>query len=386
MTKANPATGMVDSGTQVVSSDAAAVPTGVELSVVIPTYNERENITPLVQLLESALRGIAWEAIFVDDDSPDNTSELIREIGRIKPNIRCLLRINRRGLSTAVTEGILSSGAPFVAVMDADLQHDERLLPHMLEVLKGNELDLVVGSRFVDGGDAGGLSKGRLPMSRLAAKVSRLVTKAQLSDPMSGFFMIRRDVFYQVARDLSGQGFKILLDVFASSQAPLRFKELPYEFKNRLYGKSKLDTLALWEYLLLVLDKVFGHVLPVRFVMFAMVGGSGAVLHMLTLWFGYQISGLTFFWSQIVATVVSMTSNFVLNNLFTYRDTRLRGWSYVPGLLTFYLICSVGAFANVGIATVFFESDFRWWVAGIAGAVVGVVWNYAASSIFTWRT
>ncbi len=383
MTQANLETDSGGSGTQAASSEAAA---GVELSVVIPTYNERENITPLIRLLESALPGIAWEAIFVDDDSPDNTSELIREIGRVKPNIRCLQRINRRGLSTAVTEGILSSGAPFVAVMDADLQHDERLLPNMLETLKSHEFDLVVGSRFVEGGGAGGFSLRRLSMTRLAAKVSRLVTKAQLSDPMSGFFMIRRDVFYRVARDLSGQGFKILLDVFASSKESLRFKELPYEFKNRLHGKSKLDTLVLWEYLLLVLDKVFGRVLPVRFVMFAIVGGSGAVLHMLTLWFGYQISGLTFFWSQIVATVVSMTSNFVLNNLFTYRDTRLRGWSYVRGLLTFYLICSVGAFANVGIANVFFESDFGWWVAGFAGAVVGVVWNYAVSSIFTWRT
>ena len=358
---------------------------GIELAVIVPTYNERDNIRPLIELLESTLLGIAWEVIFVDDDSPDHTSDLLREIGSTKTNVRCIQRIDRRGLSSAVIEGMLSSNAPFMAVMDADLQHDERLLPDMLDALKNEGLDMVVASRFVPGGDAGGLSKERLSMSQLAARLSRLITRAKLSDPMSGFFMIRRETFDQTVRNLSGQGFKILLDLFASAPAPLQFKELPYQFKKRLHGESKLDTLVLWEYFLLLIDKSVGRFLPVRFVMFAMVGGSGALLHIFTLWLLLIVLENPFFWSQTVATIVSMTSNFVLNNFFTYRDRRLRGWSYVVGLLSFYLVCFVGGFANIGIANVFFESDFRWWVAGSAGIIVGVVWNYAASSIFTWR-
>ncbi len=385
MTKTNLTVGLADSKTDTAPSGAAASDRGIELAVIVPTYNERDNVKPLIELLESTLLGISWEVIFVDDDSPDQTSDLLREIGRTKPNVRCVQRIDRRGLSSAVIEGMLSSNAPYIAIMDADLQHDERLLPDMFDALKNEELDLVVASRFVPGGDAGGLTKERLSMSQFAAKISRIITKAKLSDPMSGFFMIRRDAFDQIVRNLSGQGFKILLDLFASAPQPLRYKELPYQFKKRLHGESKLDTLVLWEYLLLVIDKSVGHILPVRFVMFAMVGGTGTVLHMFTLWLGLQSAGLSFFWSQVTATAISMTSNFVLNNFLTYRDMRLRGWGYLRGLISFYLVGSVGAIANIGIANVIFESNYQWWFAGGAGVIVGVVWNYAASSIFTWR-
>lgn len=357
----------------------------VELTVILPTFNERGNVEPLIARLETVLAGIAWEAIFVDDDSRDGTAEHVRAISRAKPYIRCVQRIGRRGLSTACIEGVLASSAPFLAVMDADLQHDEALLPLMLAALKSEMLDIVIGSRYATGGGVGDWDASRARISDLATRLSRLVVKAELSDPMSGFFMIRRPAFEASLRALSGQGFKILIDLFASSPRPLAFKELPYQFRLRAHGESKLDTLVAWEYLQLLLDKLIGHVVPVRFALFAMIGGLGLVVHLATLGIVLNVLAADFTLAQSVATVVAMTSNFLLNNWFTYRDRRLRGWRLLSGLLSFYVVCSVGAIGNVGIAAYVFHADQSWWLAGIAGAIVGSVWNYATSSVFTWR-
>jgi dolichol-phosphate mannosyltransferase len=357
----------------------------VELAVVLPTFNERGNVEPLIARLEEVLAGTEWEAIFVDDDSRDGTAEHVRAIARRKPYIRCVQRLGRRGLSTACIEGVLASSAPFLAVMDADLQHDETLLPRMLEMLKSSALDIVIGSRYAAGGGVGAWDPSRARISDLATRLSRLVVKAELSDPMSGFFMIRRPVFEAALRDLSGQGFKILIDLFASSPRPLAFAELPYQFRLRRHGESKLDTLVAWEYLQLLLDKLIGHLVPVRFALFAMIGGLGLVVHLAVLGLVLKFLGVDFTLAQSVATVTAMTSNFLLNNWFTYRDRRLRGWRLLRGLVSFYVVCSVGAIGNVGIAAYVFHADQAWWLAGIAGAIVGSVWNYATSAVFTWR-
>ncbi len=357
----------------------------VELTVVLPTFNERGNVAPLIARLEEVLAGIEWEAIFVDDDSRDGTAEHVRAIGRHKPYIRCLQRLGRRGLSTACIEGVLASSAPFLAVMDADLQHDETLLPHMLASLKSEALDIVIGSRYAAGGGVGDWDQSRARISDLATRLSRLVVKADLRDPMSGFFMMRRSTFEAAVRDLSGQGFKILIDLFASSPRPLAFKEMPYQFRLRQHGESKLDTLVAWEYLQLLLEKLIGHVVPVRFALFAMIGGLGLFVHLAVLGIALKAFGADFTLAQSVATLTAMTSNFFLNNWFTYRDRRLHGWRLLRGLLSFYVVCSVGAIGNVGIAAYVFHADRSWWLAGIAGAIVGSVWNYATSAVFTWR-
>ena len=355
----------------------------VELTVVVPTFNERENVEPLLAKLAEALSGIAWECIFVDDDSPDGTADAIRSIARADPRVRCLHRIGRRGLSTAVIEGIQSSSAPYIAVIDADLQHDETLLPRMLESIKAEGVDIVIGSRHVAGGGVGDWDKSRVAMSGFAARLARLVVSAELADPMSGFFLMTRGAFEGAVRRLSGQGFKILLDLFASTPTPFRFKELPYTFRPRQRGESKLDTFVAWEYLMLLLDKLIGHIVPVRFVLFGTVGASGVVVHLATL--RLMLTGANFTTAQATATVVAMTSNFVLNNLLTYRDKRLRGWRFFTGLLSLYAVCAIGAVAIVGIASAAFARNYSWWVSGLAGAAVGVVWNYAVSAVFTWR-
>jgi dolichol-phosphate mannosyltransferase len=364
-------------------SDPPLRPRSVELAVVVPCFNERSNIPALVGKLDAALKGIAWEVIVVDDDSPDGTAAVARDIASADPRVRCIQRIGRRGLSTAVIEGMLATGAPYLAVIDGDLQHDEQLLPEMLKALKAEKLDIVVGSRYVSGGGIGSWDRSRAAMSGFATRVASLVVRQTLSDPMSGFFMITRPAFERTVRRLSGHGFKILLDLFASTPEPFRFRELPYMFRDRQHGESKLDSLVVWEYGTLLLDKLIGWLLPVRFVMFAAVGATGVVVHLLTLRLAMTV--FDFATAQAFATAIAITSNFVINNVLTYRDRRLRGIKFFTGLLSFYAICGVGAIANVGIASALFRHYYTWWISALAGIAVGLVWNYAVSSAATWR-
>jgi dolichol-phosphate mannosyltransferase len=356
----------------------------VELAIVIPTFNERDNVSPLLDRLKAALGAFGWEAIFVDDDSPDGTANHLRDIAQQNPRVRVIQRIGRRGLTSACVEGVLSTSTPYFAVMDADMQHDEAILPQMITALKENGLDIVVGSRYVEGGSVAGWHQRRRLISRIASWAARLVIKADLKDPMSGFFLMRRQAFDEAVRSLSQQGFKILIDLFASAPRPLSFVELPYQFRLRTYGDSKLDVMAAWEYGMLLADKLFGRFIPPRLVLFGMVGALGLLVHMMVLAVALY-AGLTFTTSQTIAVLAAMTSNFTLNNVITYRDQRLRGRELLRGLLSFYVICSVGAVANVGIAAFVYTGEPVWWLAGLAGAVVGSVWNYAVSAFLTWR-
>jgi dolichol-phosphate mannosyltransferase len=355
-----------------------------DLSVIVPTFNEADNVPLVVARLARVLDGIEWEVIFVDDDSPDGTSATARRIARADCRVRCLRRIGRRGLSGACVEGMLASSATAIAIMDGDLQHDEALLPHMLACLRAGA-DLVVGSRFSDGRTAmSGLSAVRQRGSRLATRVAQRLFGITLADPMSGFFMIRRELFEVVAPKLSTHGFKILLDILASHRAPVRVVELPFEFRARRHGRSKLDNLVVLEYLGLLLAKLSGDWLSIRFVLFAMVGSTGLIVHLAALQQALAL-GLAFDWAQTVAAYVAMTSNFLLNNQLTYRDRRLKGLAALRGLVTFCAVCSVGTIANVGVANWVYGSSPSWWLAGTAGALMGVVFNYAASSAVTWR-
>ena len=365
----------------------ADVPTArpAELSIIVPTFKERDNIVELHRRLVEVLGSVAFEMIVVDDNSPDGTHEVARDLARRDPRVRCIRRIGRRGLAGACVEGILSSSAPVVAVMDADLQHDERLLPSMLDAI-GSGADLVVGSRYVDGGTSGeGLSPIRRWGSELATRLALRLGGARLSDPMSGFFMVRRAVVDEVAGDLAKEGYKILLDLVWTTPRKLSVVELPYRFRQRVAGESKLDSLVTAEYLGLLLSKLFGGFLPVRFLMFAAVGASGVAVHLATLAYGRSMLGLGFEWAQALAVLVAMTWNFLLNNQLTYRDRRLRGMPFLTGLVTFYAACSIGSVANVGVASwihSFYEID---WVAGLSGALMGAVFNYAASSVLIWK-
>jgi dolichol-phosphate mannosyltransferase len=366
----------------------------LELAVVLPTYNERANIAPMVDKLEAALGASGWEAIFVDDDSRDGTADEARRIAAADPRVRVLQRIGRRGLASAAIEGMCATAAPIVAVMDADLQHDPALLPQMLEALRTGEYDLAVASRFAPGASTAEWNRpDREKASALANSLARKVTGVELSDPMSGFFMLRAETLRKDAHRLSGIGFKILLDILATVDAPLRVKEFPLNFAARAEGESKLDRTVVFEFLVGLYDKWLGRIIPTRFALFGTIGAVGVVVHMAVLSAFLAIFGgsfeqhlvSTFEVGQTLAALVAMTFNFVLNNALTYADQRLSGpGPLLKGWLKFALTCSVGLLANVGVAAVLVRMGFHAYPAALTGIVIGSVWNYALSSRFVW--
>lgn len=354
-----------------------------ELTVVVPTFNERGNLEELVSRLDCALSGLNWEAIFVDDNSADGTADALRAIGADDPRIRCIRRVGRRGLAGACIEGMLAAQAPLVAVIDADLQHDETILPAMVRALAAGA-DVVVGTRYAGHGESSSFSPHRARMSRLATAIARTWLRVGSSDPMSGFFATRRDLIERIAPDLSTDGFKILLDILASAPAGLKLAEIPYTFGSRQSGESKLDNRVMVDFLALILAKATGGAVSMRFALFAAVGAAGLLVHLAALRFGL-LADLTFGIAQTIATFVAMTFNFLVNNLLTYRDRRLHGLALLSGLLKFCAICGLGAMANIGLANWVFLDGGRWWLAGIAGSLVGAVWNYAISRALVWK-
>jgi dolichol-phosphate mannosyltransferase len=360
---------------------AHAIP--AELSVVVPTFRERDNVTALVEKLDSALDGIAWEVIFVDDDSPDGTAGEVKAIAARDIRVRCLKRVGRRGLAGACIEGILSSSAPFVAVMDSDLQHDETVLPRMFALLKSGDTDLVVGSRYIAGGNSA-LSARRDAISRSASSLARHLTGVSLSDPMSGFFMMRRDCFDGLAPALSTDGFKILLDIVITARGALRIREEAYRFGVRQHGESKLDARVVLDFFGLLVSKLTGNAISTRFLMFSLVGSIGLVVHLLVLRLALT-SALAFPIAQSLAVIAAMIGNFLLNNQLTYHDKRLRGFGLLRGMAGFCAISAVGAVANVGMASWLYVHQPTWWLAGAAGAIMGAFWNYSVSTLLVWR-
>jgi dolichol-phosphate mannosyltransferase len=358
---------------------------GPELTIVVPTLNERDNIGPLIDRLDRLLEGVDWEAVFVDDNSADDTAAHLRDLGRTDRRIRCIRRFGRRGLSSACIEGILSTSARYIAVIDADLQHDEALLPQMLEILKREQTDLVVASRYLASGAADGLStKRRRALSRAGVRLARVLLNSDITDPVSGFFMMRSEVADKAAARLSGVGTKILIDLLASAPGPLSVTELPYRFRGRNSGSSKLDWFTVLEFLALLVEKVSGGYLPSKFLLFGTVGASGMVVHLAVLRVLLAAAGASFVGAQSTATATAMVWNYFLNNTLTYRDSRLVGWAALRGLVSFMLICGLGAVVNVLVARDLYVMTQMWLFAGVAGAVVGALLNYSLTSMFTW--
>jgi dolichol-phosphate mannosyltransferase len=353
-----------------------------DLCVVIPTYNERDNIAPLLGRLRVTLGGIRYEVIFVDDDSLDGTAEAVRTAAEGLVNIRVLKRIKRRGLASACIEGMLATSATYLAVMDADMQHDERVLPQMLERIERGNLDLVVGSRNIEGGSMESMAPWRAFLSRAGRRLCRV---DQLADPMSGFFVIRRAAFEGIAHRLSGIGFKILLDIVLSGRGELRIAEVPYHFRPREHGQSKLDVVEGLAYLELLLDKLMGGVIPARFVLYCAVGAVGVGVHLLLLWSFLRLAGFGFVRAQAIATLLVMVLNYVMNNAFTWRDRKQRGWRFWSGMASYVLACSVGAVVNVAVSGKAAHGGMPWALAGITGLMFSAVWNYGVTSVLTWR-
>ena len=356
----------------------------LQLAVVVPVLNEADNVLVLADALVTALEGLCWEVLFVDDGSRDGTLDRLRALAVHDRRFRLIQRIGRRGLASAVVEGVLASVAPVAAVIDGDGQHDETVLPRLYTLVADGACDVAVATRYAEGGSTGSWSNGRRRLSEAATRWAKALLGVTLSDPMSGFFAVRRDVVEAVAPRLSNIGWKILLDLVASSPTPLRTVETPYTFRERRAGDSKLDLRTTQEFVILVLEKLLGRFVPVRFLMFAAVGSIGLLVHLAVLGMA-MAGGLEFRWAQTAAVMVAVAFNFLLNNSVTYRDIRLRGVAFWRGLLAFYGVSLVGAVGDVGVGAMVYRYDQVWWLAGAAGVAVGVVWNFAASSAVTWR-
>ncbi|MBX7457723.1 glycosyltransferase family 2 protein [Qipengyuania sp. 1NDH17] len=358
----------------------------LDLTIILPTLNERDNLAPLVERIEEALGGEGWEVLVVDDNSADGTAEEARRMARADSRIRVIQRIGRRGLSSAAIEGFCATAAPFVAVMDADHQHDPALLVPMLEAVNSGEADVAVASRFAEGASTAEWAQPeREKLSGVANTLARKLTGVDLTDPMSGYFLLRTETALALVPRLSGIGFKILLDLLSTSEKPLRVKDIPMIFAARRAGESKLDRAIAVDFLAGLYDKAFGNIIPTRFALFGTVGALGVGVHLAILYLCLFLVGAHFAWGQAIATLGAMTFNFWLNNFLTYRDRRLetagkllRGWA------SFVVACSVGAVANVAIAALLFERGVPSLLAALVGIAIGSVWNYALSSRFVW--
>jgi dolichol-phosphate mannosyltransferase len=369
----------------------------IRLGVVLPTYNERKNLRGMIDRLDKALAGIPFEVIVVDDNSPDGTSDEARAIAQDDGRVHVIQRIGRRGLSSAAIEGMCATAAPVVAVMDADHQHDPELLVQMLAAIESGDYDLSYASRFAEGASTEEWGRpDRVKASTLANRIANKVTGVELSDPMSGYFMLRTETLRADAHRLSGVGFKILIDILATVDETLRIKEVPMNFAARLEGESKLDRTVVFEFMVGLYDKWLGRWIPTRFALFGTIGALGVVVHMAVLAVVLNLFGeamrvnhypdeTAFIVGQTTAALVAMTFNFVLNNELTYADKRLRGWApLLGGWVRFLITCAFGLLTNIGAATALVRIGFNPYPAALVGIVLGSVWNFALSSKFVW--
>jgi len=279
----------------------------------------------------------------------------------------------------------MASSSPYLAVIDADMQHDERVLPEMLERLKAGNLDLVVASRNTAQGSMGEFSSERVALSNLGKKLGRLICHVEVSDPMSGFFVLTRSFLEEVVHSLSFTGFKILIDILASSRRPARIAEVGYTFRPRVRGQSKLDALAGLEYLKLLIDKLVGGWIPVNYVLYSLVGTIGAFGHLACVFAFLHVLHFGFLSAQATTSVLMIVMNFLLNNSITFRAHMLKGWQMLAGLVLYGLGCGMGLLTNVRIAESLRAGHIPWYAASVVGLLVGSVWNYWVTSVFVWR-
>ncbi|SDF18991.1 glycosyltransferase [Limimaricola pyoseonensis] len=366
-------------------------PEGIGLSVVVPTFNERDNVAEIVRRLDTALAGFGWEVIFVDDASPDGTAEAVRALARRDRRVRLICRHDRRGLSSAVVEGGLAAAGEIIAVIDGDLQHDESVLPGMVRRIEAGAADLVSASRFLDetGTAAEGLASARrLKISNGGIGLANRLLGLELTDPLTGFFVMRRSLLLSALPHLSQLGFKILLDLVTAAPEPPRLMEVPFRFRPRAHGDSKLDNRVLWDFALFLIEKRIGRYvpLPARFLSFAMINAVGILVHLAVLMPLLALGGTGFAAAQLGATLVAMFFNFSVNNALTYRDRQLTGGAFWRGFAAFALLCSVGVLANVSVASMMHAqfADLQLSLVSVAGALITVVWNFVATQAFIW--
>ena len=362
----------------------------VHLSVVLPTYNERENILPLLNQLLALKQPYQLELVVVDDNSNDGTAELVREFAHHEPRVRLIRRLGRSGLASAIKEGLLAATGDLAAVMDSDGQHEPAAIIEAVDKLRQNQLDLVAGSRFLNGAVIKGLSQHRTGGSSVANRCARFSlpsSYSHLTDYMSGCLVLNLESCLPNVYQVDVNGFKFLYELLAVSKGRLRVEEVPLMFQPRNNGNSKLDIAVLWDFLISLLHSISFRLLPRRAISFALVGSSGVMVQLISTEILMSLGQLQFEEALPAAVVTAATSNYLINNALTFRAQRLSGLNLLRGLLKFLLVASLPVLANVGLATTFYKFVAPNTLgAQMAGILVVFVWNYAASSRFVWNT
>lgn len=357
-----------------------------EYAIIIPTLNEAGNVRPLVERLGALLCAYDWEIIFVDDNSGDGTLDILREMATNNPRIRFLRRVGRRGLSSACVEGMLATTATYLVVMDADLQHDESKITELFSLLDSGQATVAVASRYVAGGGTEAWNHRRLGMSKLATFLSKKLLTADCSDPMSGFFAIHRNLIDTSPERIHTHGFKILFDLLSRRDLPLIVREVPYIFKGRASGTTKLNSLVMLDFAWLLLSKYFRRLVHPELMLFCCVGLLGVGAHMFILYLLHKLLCSPFVLSQSLATLSAMTCNYFLNNRITFSPYRLRGKAMLTGYLKFVAACSIGTLANIALASFLFKASIPWPISAFFGVLLGALINYSFSKLFVWKS
>jgi dolichol-phosphate mannosyltransferase len=364
-------------------------PTSNRVTIVLPTFNERQNIIPIATRLLPLGKSHQIEILFVDDDSADGTADEIRELSQLHPCIRLIRRVGRFGLSSAIKEGILDATGDVVVVMDSDGQHDPDAVEQAVSALIKNDLDLVIGSRFHPDATINGLSAKRERNSNWANAVARfsLPRYRQLTDYMSGFFALRPAQCLPYVRQVDVSGFKFLYELLALSHGQLRVGEIPLTFQPRISGESKLNLAVVWDLGISILHTLLLRSVPRRALSFALVGTTGIATHLLLFSLGRHLLNLGFEQAQALAVICAASTNFLINNVLTFRAQQLKGIRILIGLLRFLMVTSLGMVANVGVSSAFYHRiSHQPLLALLAGIAIDFVWKYAASSKFVWNT
>jgi dolichol-phosphate mannosyltransferase len=371
----------------------------MKLSVITPTYNEAKNIGRFLDEVSRALEGFHYEVIVADDDSPDLTWQRVQEVAEKNPRVKVLRRTSNRGLSAAVIDGFASATGEVAVCMDADLQHDPTALPKMFAKIQQGA-DLVVGSRYVAGGSVGEWGPFRRLTSWSATKMAQILLSARLTDPMSGFFMMRREDFLRIRDSLNVAGFKILLEIVARMK-PKALAEVPIVFRTRVAGESKLSGRVIFQYLQQLWRLSFlGRLIPERFIKFAIVGGIGIIVNLLSLILIIRFLGFRDWRASSLATGVAIINNYVLNNVWTYRDRIRRGHRFIQGFFH-YLGYSLVALAVTTLVFSILTSGWTAWIQPKSAAkefplmivllcqflaiVSGTYLNFSLNNSFTWK-
>lgn len=369
----------------------------MKVTIVSPTYNEAENVARLAHDVGSVLSGIEYELLIADDDSPDCTWAVAEELATRNPRIRVLRRTVNRGLSSAVIEGFLTSSGEYVGVIDADLQHDPAILPQMIAALESGA-EIAVGSRYVHGGGTGSWNAARRFQSWFATKLAQIFLGVRLKDPMSGYFVLRRKDFNRVHKQLDASGFKILLEIIARL-APSELEEIPYTFRPRMAGQSKLSSKIVFQYLeqLWKLSSVSRY-MSVRFIKFALVGASGTLVNLCAFLVFARLFGVRDWRISALATLLANLTNYLSNNAWTFTDRAHGGLSLLRGYVSYLGLSLVGMFASTltfaGLTATYAiylqrlapskESYLLAIGFQLVAILIGTVFNYELNSRFTW--